>query len=95
MDIWQRARRAVENKDLALARSLGFDGCQQCGEWFRLDGEEWRDCVGCGRHCGDCAEAVSWEWCVDCGHHYCLPCAGTDTTFNCPVCQFAAYGGSR
>ena len=86
MDIWQQARRAVERKDLVTARSLGFDSCQRCGEWFQLAGEEWRDCVGCGRHCQACAGGLEWEWCIDCGHYYCQICA-SDPAFSCPVCQ--------
>ncbi|MGD2078144.1 MAG: hypothetical protein PVH18_07155 [Chloroflexota bacterium] len=90
MDLWQNVRRAVESKDLALARALGFDNCQQCGEWFRLAGEDWRDCTSCGRHCPACAEAVAWQWCADCGHYTCLNCAGDGLSPDCPVCQIAS-----
>lgn len=88
-DIWHKAKRALENQDLATARALGFDNCQQCGEWFQLAAEGWRDCTGCGRHCPACAESVAWQWCPDCGHYTCQECAGED---QCPVCQMAAAG---
>lgn len=92
MDLWHKAKRAVESKDLFMARSLGFDNCQQCGEWFQLAGEDWRDCSGCGRHCQSCAESVAWEWCADCGHHYCRICTFGNPSFSCPVCMIAASG---
>jgi hypothetical protein len=91
-DIWERARRALASKDLATVRALGFDSCQQCGEWFQLAGEEWRDCISCGRHCQNCAESKAWEWCADCGHYTCLSCAGDGRSFTCPVCQIDSAG---
>jgi hypothetical protein len=92
MDLWHKARRAVKSQDLATARSLGFDNCQQCGDWFQLAAEEWRDCVSCGRHCQACAESVAWDWCADCGHHYCQVCIGDKKSFSCPVCQIETAG---
>jgi hypothetical protein len=90
--IWHRAKRAVEMNDLAMARALGFDACQQCGRWFQLAGQEWRDCTGCGRHCQECAESVAWHWCADCGHYACQRCSGDGPSTYCPVCQIASAG---
>ena len=94
-DLWHRARRDLESKDLAMARSLGFDSCQRCGQWFQQASEEWRDCVGCGRHCQTCAEDVGWLWCADCGHHTCQRCADDSLSIFCTVCQIQSAGATR
>lgn len=86
MDLWQHAKETMDDRDEVLARSLGFDRCQQCGEWFHQDMEGWVDCLRCGRHCPACAELVEWEWCDICGLNYCQDCYGDDATFVCDVC---------
>lgn len=85
-DIWQYAKEKIGRMDLEMARSLGFDHCQQCGEWFHLGKEGWLDCLECGRHCPTCAESVDWEWCPECGLHYCRLCVGGADDFACAVC---------
>ena len=87
MDIWQRARDKVERSDLETAWSLGFDSCQQCGDWFSLGTEGWEDCVECGRYCPTCAETVGWEWCEGCGLTYCHSCIRDAEDFSCEVCM--------
>lgn len=87
MDIWQRARDKVERSDLETAWSLGFDTCQQCGDWFSLGTEGWEDCVECGRQCPSCAETVGWEWCEGCGLTYCHSCIEDADSFSCAVCM--------
>jgi hypothetical protein len=86
MDIWQHAKKAIARQDLELARSLGFDSCQKCDEWFHLEEIGWVDCVGCGRHCQTCADQVEWEWCDKCGLHTCQECLGHSDRFVCQVC---------
>jgi len=48
-DLWEFARRAVEQRDLKTAEALGFERCNQCGEWFHRQGDDMVDCAGWGR----------------------------------------------
>lgn len=86
MEIWQLARDKVERSDLETAWSLGFDSCQQCGDWFSLGKDGWEDCVECGRYCQNCAEAIDWECCEECGFTYCRSCIEETNEATCSVC---------
>jgi hypothetical protein len=86
-DLWEYARRAVEQKDLETAEALGFERCNQCEEWFHRQDDDMVDCAGCGWYCPDCAEDVAWDWCDRCGLVYCEGCAGGwNNPFTCTLC---------
>ena len=85
-DIWQHAKEKIGRMDLEMARSLGFDHCQRCDEWFHRGKEGWLDCVECGPYCPTCAESIDWEWCAECGLYYCQSCVSGAEDFVCDVC---------
>jgi hypothetical protein len=86
-DLWEYARRAVEQRDLETARALGFERCNQCEEWFHRQDDDMVDCANCGWYCPDCAEGVAWDWCDKCGLIYCQSCSeGPYGRFACTLC---------
>jgi hypothetical protein len=86
-DLWQFAKDKVKRKELQLALALGFDRCEQCGEWFHHEPEDWVDCAGCGRYCTSCADLVTWVSCDTCSFTYCQSCHNSGNSFVCPVCS--------